>query len=172
MNTTNCKRGSQNRHPHRNHLLTALFVAAMVMLLTLPAFAAETALSESKPDAEVPISAPDLLENPTDEDGTTIDEVGATEPTLGPVSTLEELLDAIANANANDVIEFDASIQAYSGSNLVLGRADCPVTLRRTTSEARLSLGSLEVEDVIVQNITFDGAGIAVDGFLLYGYDG
>lgn len=123
----------------------------MVMLLTLPAFAAETAVSESTPD---------WLENPADENGTFIDEVGATEPTLGPVSTLEELLDAIANANANDVIEFDASIQAYSGSNLVLGRADCPVTLRRTTSEARLSLGSLEVEDVIVQNITFDGAGV------------
>jgi len=131
--------------------LTALFVAVMVMLLTLPAFAAETAVSESTPD---------WLENPADENGTFIDEVGATEPTLGPVSTLEELLDAIANANANDVIEFDASIQAYSGSNLVLGRADCPVTLRRTTSEARLSLGSLEVEDVIVQNITFDGAGV------------
>ena len=151
MSTTNCKRGSQNRHPHRNHLLTALLVAVMVMLLTLPAFAAETAVSESTPD---------WLENPAGEDGTVTDEVGATEPTLGPVSTLEELLDAIANANANDVIEFDASIQAYSGSNLVLGRADCPVTLRRTTSEARLSLGSLEVEDVIVQNITFDGAGV------------
>ena len=151
MSTTNCKRGSQNRQPHRNHLLTALFVAVMVMLLTLPAFAAETAVSESTPD---------WLENPADENGTFIDEVGATEPTLGPVSTFEELLDAIANANANDVIEFDASIQAYSGSNLVLGRADCPVTLRRTTSEARLSLGSLEVEDVIVQNITFDGAGV------------
>ena len=121
------------------------------MLLTLPAFAAETAVSESTPD---------WLENPADENGTFIDEVGATEPTLGPVSTLEELLDAIANANANDVIEFDASIQAYSGSNLVLGRTDCPVTLRRTTSEARLSLGSLEVKDVIVQNITFDGAGV------------
>lgn len=151
MNTTNCKRGSQNRHPHRNHLLTALLVAVMVMLLTLPAFAAETAVSESTPD---------WLENPAGEDGTVTDEVGATEPTLGPVSTLEELLDAIANANANDVIEFDASIQAYSGSNLVLGRTDCPVTLRRTTSEARLSLGSLEVKDVIVQNITFDGAGV------------
>lgn len=150
MNTTNCKRGSQNRRPHRNHLLTALFVAVMVVLLTLPAFAAETAMSESTPD---------WLENPAGEDGTVTDEVGATEPTLGPVSTLEELLDAIANANANDVIEFDASIQAYSGSNLVLGRTDCPVTLRRTTSEARLSLGSLEVKDVIVQNITFDGAG-------------
>lgn len=151
MNTTNCKRGSQNRHPHRNHLLTALFVAVMVMLLTLPAFAAETAVSESTPD---------WLENPAGEDGTVTDEVGATEPILGPVSTLEELLDAIANANANDVIEFDASIQAYSGSNLVLGRTDCPVTLRRTTSEARLTLGDLEVEDVIIQNITFDGAGI------------
>lgn len=121
------------------------------MLLTLPAFAAETAVSESTPD---------WLENPSGEDGTVTDEVGATEPTLGPVSTLEELLDAIANANANDVIEFDASIQAYSGSNLVLGRTDCPVTLRRTTSEARLTLGDLEVEDVIIQNITFDGAGI------------
>ena len=151
MNTTNCKRGSQNRHPHRNHLLTALLVAVMVMLLTLPAFAAEAAVSESTPD---------WLENPAGEDGTVTDEVGATEPTLGPVSTLEELLDAIANANANDVIEFDASIQAYSGSNLVLGRTDCPVTLRRTTSEARLTLGDLEVEDVIIQNITFDGAGI------------
>lgn len=151
MNTTNCKRGSQNRHPHRNHLLTALLVAVMVMLLTLPAFAAEAAVSESTPD---------WLENPAGEDGSVTDEVGATEPTLGPVSTLEELLDAIANANANDVIEFDASIQAYSGSNLVLGRTDCPVTLRRTTSEARLTLGDLEVEDVIIQNITFDGAGI------------
>ena len=50
MSTTNCKRGSQNRQPHRNHLLTALFVAVMVMLLTLPAFAAETAVSESTPD--------------------------------------------------------------------------------------------------------------------------
>ena len=160
MNTTKCKRGSQNRHPHRNHLLTALFVAVMVMLLTLPAFAAETAVSESTPNAGVSISTPDLLENPAGEDGTVTNEVGATEPTLGPVSTLEELLDAIANANANDVIEFDASIQAYSGSNLVLGRTDCPVTLRRTTSEARLTLGDLDVEDVIVQNITFDGAGI------------
>lgn len=158
MNTTNCKRGSQNRHPHRNHLLTALFVAAMVMLLTLPAFAAETALSESKPDAEVPISAPDLLENPTDEDGTTIDEVGATEPTLGPVSDYDELIAAIAHANENDVIEFDATIYTPTGS--VLGRDDCPITIRRATSNARFILGDSRGENIKVQNITFDGAGI------------
>lgn len=158
MNTTNCKRGSQNRHPHRNHLLTALFVAAMVMLLTLPAFATETALSESKPDAEVPISAPDLLENPTDEDGTTIDEVGATEPPLGPVSDYDELIAAIAHANENDVIEFDATIYTPTGS--VLGRDDCPITIRRATSNARFILGDSRGENIKVQNITFDGAGI------------
>lgn len=150
MNTTNCKRGSQNRHPHRNHLLTALLVAVMVMLLTLPAFAAETAVSESTPD---------WLENPAGEDGTVTDEVGATEPTLGPVSTAEELLDAIAHASENDVIEFDAAIQ-MPYNELVLGRADCPITIRRAIPEARLLLGDFTAGNIKVQNITFDGAGI------------
>ena len=150
MNTTNCKRGSQNRHPHRNHLLTALLVAVMVMLLTLPAFAAETAVSESTPD---------WLENPAGEDGTVTDEVGATESTLGPVSTAEELLDAIAHASENDVIEFDAAIQ-MPYNELVLGRADCPITIRRAIPEARLLLGDFTAGNIKVQNITFDGAGI------------
>ncbi len=155
MNTTSCKRGSQNRHPHRNHLLTALFVAVMVMLLTLPAFAVETAVSESTPDAEVCISAPDLLENPTDEDGAS---EPAAAPTSGPVSTIEELVDAIAHANENDVIEFDGYLQ--TPLELVLGRADCPVTLRRASSEAHIYLWSDREENIKVQNITFDGAGI------------
>lgn len=159
MNTTHCKRGTQSRYPHRNHLLAALFVVVMVMLLTLPAFAAETAVSESTTDAEGSISTSDLLENPAGEDGMVTDEVGDSEPTLGPVSTAEELLDAIAHANENDVIEFDAVIQ-IPYDELVLGRADCPVTIRRATSEAQLLLGDFTAGSIKVQNITFDGAGI------------
>lgn len=120
------------------------------MLLTLPAFAAETAVSESTPD---------WLENPAGEDGTVTDEVGATESTLGPVSTAEELLDAIAHASENDVIEFDAAIQ-MPYNELVLGRADCPITIRRAIPEARLLLGDFTAGNIKVQNITFDGAGI------------
>lgn len=45
-------------------------------------------------------------------------------------------------------------------TELVLGRADCPVTIRRTTSEARLMLGTFTAGNIKVQNITFDGAGI------------
>lgn len=169
MGTTHCKRGSQNRCPHRNHFLTALLIAAMVMILTLPAFAVE-APATNAPDTEVSVSMPDLLENSADENGPFTDEAGNSEATpespSDPVSTFEELLDAIAHANENDVIEFDAFIQ--TPSELVLGRADCPITIRRATSEAWLILGEADVGNIKVQNITFDGAGIQSQFALVY----
>ena len=164
MNYKHSNRGSQNKYPHWNHFLTALFVAAMVMISTVPAFAIEATANTSEPDAEISISTPDPVELPADENVVFPDNADGSEPipasASDPVSNLEELLDAIANANANDVIEFDASIQAYSVSDLVLGRADCPVTIRRTTSETYLQLGDSSGGSVTVQNITFDGAGI------------
>lgn len=170
MNTTHCKRESQNRYPHWNHFLAALFVVAMVMISPVPACAVEATASTNTPDTEVSISKPDLVEKPADEDGAYPDETGGSEPapTTEPVSTIEELLEAIAQANENDVIEFDGFIQAPS-SELVLGRADCPVTIRRATSEAYIVLwnqgeggGSTKV-----QNITFDGAGIQAQNPIL-----
>ena len=152
MNITHDKRGPHNRHPHRHHLLTALLVAAMVMILTVPAFATEAATGTNTPDTEVSTLAPNLTETPTDEADPT------PAPISGPVSTTEGLLDAIAHANENDVIEIDVPIAIPSG--IVLGRADCHVTIRRTTPDARVSLGAYQSGDVEVQNITFDGTGI------------
>ncbi len=92
MNATYCKRGFQNRRTHKNHFLTALFVAAMVMILTVPAFAAEVTGITS-----VSISTPDLVETPADEnEAFSDDENDASEPlpapTTGPISTLDELI--------------------------------------------------------------------------------
>ena len=159
MNYKHCNRGSQSRHLHWNRFLTALFVVAMMVISTSPVFAVEATATTNAPDTEVSTSMPDLLANPADEDGMVTDEVGDSEPTLGPVSTAEELLDAIAHANENDVIEFDAAIQ-MPYDELVLGRADCSVTIRCATSEARLMLGESWTGNIKVQNITFDGAGI------------
>ena len=168
MNYKHCNRGSQNRYPHWNHFLTALFVAVMVMISTVPAFAVEATANTSEPDAEISISTLDLAENPADENGSFTDETGDSEvtpePPSGPALTIEELLDAIAHANANDVIEFDGYIQAPS-SDVVLGRADCPITLRRATSEAHIYLWDRGEGkgNTKVQNITFDGAGIQAE---------
>ncbi len=158
MNITHDKRGPHNRHPHRLHLLTALLVAAMVMILTVPAFATEAATGTNTPDTEVSTLAPDLTEPLTDEEDAFPNEADPTPaPTSGPVSTIEELLDAIAHANENDVIEIDSFIQGPS--ELVLGRADCPVTIRRASNDAYLMLGSALEGNIKVQNITFDGTG-------------
>ena len=67
MNYKHCNRGSQNRYPHWNHFPTALFVAVMVMISTVPAFAVEATANTSEPDAEISISTLDLAENPADE---------------------------------------------------------------------------------------------------------
>ena len=166
MNSTHNKRGIQRRYPRRNHFLIALFVAVVVMISTVPAFAVDATANTSTPDAEVSISTPDLVESPTDGDGALPGETGLSEPTpettSGPVTTFEGLLDAIARANANDVIEFDGYIQAPS-SGVVLGRADCPVTIRRATSEAYILLWDNGEGNTKVQNITFDGAGIQAE---------
>lgn len=139
MNITHDKRGPHNRHSHRHHLLTALLVAAMVMLLTVPAFATEAATGTNTPDTEVSTSAPNLTETPTDE----------ADPTPAPISGLvrnfDELQDAIAHANANDVIEITGEIIIFPDS--VLGRADCPVTIRRATDDAYLKVG-LPMEEI------------------------
>lgn len=155
MNTTYCTRGPQNRCTRRNHFLTALFVAVMVMILTVPAFAAEATGITSEPDTEVSTSTPDLVETPTDEDASLPDDENDASET---VSTFEELLNAIVYANENDVIELGARIE--TPPELILGRADCPVTIRRATSEACLILGDFTAGNIKVQNITFDGAEI------------
>lgn len=156
MNTTHYKRGLQNRYPHRQHLLTVLLIAAMVMISTVPAFASETTVDTSAPGTEVSASTPDSVESPADEAGAP--EVTPAQ-TTGPVSTIGELIDAIAHAKENDVIEIDSYIQMRS-SELVLGRADCPITIRRATSEAYIYLWNQGEGNIKVQNITFDGAGI------------
>lgn len=160
MNITHDKRGPQNRHPHRHHLLTALLVAAMVMILTVPAFAAEAAASTNAPDTDVSTMAPDLAESPSDGDVESPGEANVSEatpaPTSGPVRNFYELQDAIAHANANDVIEITGEIIIFPES--VLGRADCPVTIRRATDDTYLKVGLPYGENIRVQNITFDGA--------------
>ena len=150
MNITHDKRGPHNRHPHRLHLLTALLVAAMVMILTVPAFATEAATGTNTPDTEVSTLAPDLTEPLTDEADPT------PAPISGPVRNFDELQDAIAHANANDVIEITGEIIIFPDS--VLGRADCPVTIRRATDDAYLKVGLPYGGNIRVQNITFDGA--------------
>ena len=142
MNITHDKRGPHNRHPHRHHLLTALLVAAMVMILTVPTFATEAA-GTNAPDTEVSTLAPDLTESPADGDIESPGEADVSAPTpaptSGPVRNFDELQDAIAHANANDVIEITGEIIIFPDS--VLGRADCPVTIRRATDDAYLKVG-------------------------------
>lgn len=136
----------------------------MVMILTVPVFAAEAAVTTSEPDVEVSTSTPDLIETPADEDISHSDDENdasepASTPTTGPVTTFDELLDAIEHASPNDVIELGAYIMS-TPSELVLGRTDCPVTIRRASYDAALILGSAQEGNIKVQNITFDGAGI------------
>lgn len=64
------------------------------------------------------------------------------------------------------MIEIDVPIAVPSG--IVLGRADCHVTIRRTTPDGRVSLGAYQSGDVEVQNITFDGAGIESNYSLVF----
>ena len=58
----------------------------------------------------------------------------------------ENFTPKIAHANENDVIEFDATIYTPTGS--VLGRDDCPITIRRATSNARFILGDSRGENI------------------------
>lgn len=162
MNTTHCKRETPHSYPGWKQFLTALFIAVMVMITTVPAFAAETTVDGENPSPEASASITDLNEEPVYEEEEPSDEDGSPEPvteaTPTSVSTAEELLEAIAHANENDVIEIDGYIQ--TPSELVLGRADCPITIRRATSESQLILGSALEGNVKVQNITFDGGNI------------
>lgn len=71
------------------------------------------------------------------------------------VSTYEELVTAIGQADAETVIGIGCMIKCPDGADL--GRPDCSVILRRTSSEGFLAFTG---NQGFVQNIAFDGDGI------------
>lgn len=74
------------------------------------------------------------------------------DPQYASVSTYEELVAAIAQADDGTVISIDCMIQCPDGADL--GKADYSVILRRTNSEGVLVFNG---KQGFVQNITFDG---------------
>lgn len=76
-------------------------------------------------------------------------------PQYASVSTYEELVAAIEQADDGTVIGIDCMIECPDGADL--GKSDYSVTLRRTGSEGSLTFHG---NQSFVQNITFDGDSI------------
>ncbi len=133
--------------------LFAVIVAAALMIIPLCAFTANGS------EGSHVIKAEDISIATSSDANTSDDEHQAkedSEDTLcTSVSTYEELVAAIEQAEAETVISIDCLIQCPDGADL--GKPDYSVILRRTGSEGRLAFNG---NQGFVQNITFDGDGI------------
>lgn len=133
--------------------LFAVIVAAALMIIPLCAFTANGS------EGSHVIKAEDISIATSSDANTSDDEHQAkedSEDTLcTSVSTYEELVAAIEQAEAETVISIDCLIQCPDGVDL--GKPDYSVILRRTGSEGRLAFNG---NQGFVQNITFDGDGI------------
>lgn len=133
--------------------LFAVIVAAALMIIPLCAFTANGGEGSHVMEAEdISIATSADANTPDDEHQAKED----SEDTLyTSVSTYEELVAAIEQAEAETVIGIDCLIQCPDGADL--GKPDYSVILRRTGSDGRLAFNG---DQGFVQNITFDGDGI------------
>lgn len=139
-----------------NHLLAAMLVVALLVIQSAPALAADTESQES--------AATLTQEGPTDA-GEGNDTPIIESPSEGPetvlqtVSTLEELLQTLEQAESGATIGIGCEIVCPAG--VVIGVADKPITVKRTAPEGRISIYSPDGEgNSAIQEITFDGNSI------------
>lgn len=124
--------------------LFAVIVAAALMIIPLCAFTANGGGGNN--GVEAAEISPDT---PADEQQT---EGDLEDPQYASVSTYEELVAAIEQADDGTVIGIDCMIECPDGAEL--GKADYSVILRRTGPEGWLTF---QGNQSFVQNITFDG---------------
>ncbi len=146
-----------------NHLLTALLIVALLMAQITPAFALEGEPTTNLAEAAEPTTEPS--DTPTDDEGEGTDTPDTESPSEAPetaiqtVSTLEELLQAIEQAEAGDTIGIDGEIICSDGTTL--GDVYKNITIQRITPEGRISAYSPEgTGNAIFQNINFDGGNV------------
>lgn len=133
--------------------LFAVIVAAALMIIPLCAFTANGGEGSHNTEAEDISSATPANAEALDDEHQTEEDLEDT-PYIS-VSTYEELVAAIEQAEPETVIGIDCLIGCPDGKDL--GRPDCSVILRRTRSEGTLVFNG---NQGFVQNITFDGNGI------------
>lgn len=128
-----------NRKKHfRNRIVAALIIAALLLVQSIPAFAVDSTATATG-------------------DADTITAQSRTEPSVA-VSTLEELLQAIEQAEDGTVIGIGCEIVCPEGT--ILGNTRS-ITLLRTGSEGLIRTYSTGHDaPVTIQNITFDGGNI------------
>ncbi len=156
-----------------NHLLTALLIVALLMAQITPAFALEGEPTTNLAETIEPATGPSGT--PTDDEGEGTDTPDTESPSEAPetaiqtVSTLEELLQAIEQAEAGDTIGIDGEIICPDGTTL--GEYSKRVTLQRTAPEGRISAYSPDgTGNAIFSAINFDGGNVeATTPFLQVG---
>lgn len=146
-----------------NHLLTALLIVALLMVQITPAFALEgeptTNLAEAAEAATEPSDEPAADDGEGTDTPSTENPSEAPETAIQTVSTLEELLQAIEQAEAGATIGIGGEIICPDGTTL--GDFSKKITIQRTAPEGRISAYSPEgTGNAIFQNIIFDGGNV------------
>ena len=149
------------KHSFWNRLFAALLLAVMLVTQTATAFAVEDSPEPTEPSM---VQAQDS-DTGTEEagEGTDTPEGGSLsegpETALQTVSSLEELLQAIEQAEAGATIGIGCEIVCPDGT--VLGDTYKRVTLQRTAPEGHISTYSPDgTGNVIIQAIDFDGGNV------------
>lgn len=149
------------KHSFWNRLFAALLLAVMLVTQTTTAFAVEDSPELTEPSM---VRAQDS-DTGTEEagEGTDTPEGGSLsegpETALQTVSSLEELLQAIEQAEAGATIGIGCEIVCPDGT--VLGDTYKRVTLQRTAPEGHISTYSPDgTGNVIIQAIDFDGGNV------------
>ena len=149
------------KHSFWNRLFAALLLAVMLVTQTTTAFAVEDSPEPTEPST---VQAQDS-DTGAEEAGEGSDTPEDESPSEGPetalqtVSSLEELLQAIEQAEAGATIGIGCEIVCPDGT--VLGDTYKRVTLRRTAPEGHISTYSPDgTGNVIIRAIDFDGGNV------------
>lgn len=169
-----------------NRLLTALLIAALLLVPAVPAFATGGEPSPDGTEANTPTISPDDGEPDTTADDAPNEPEPGTTPPLDDgegnntpeaetplqglenspvtVSTLEELLQAIDQAEDGGIVYLAGLIEL--GPDTVLGSPDKSVTIQRADTGSYTGLRKQHEDSptsIKIQNIIFDGAEIDND---------
>ena len=146
------------KHSFWNRLFAALLLAVMLVTQTTTAFAVEDSAEPAEPGTVQAQDSTTGTENTGEGMNTPEDESPSEGPetALQMVSSLEELLQAIEQAEAGAAIGIGCEIVCPAG--LVIGDNEKPVVLKRTAPEGRVCFYSVDgTGNSAIQNITLDG---------------
>ena len=149
------------KHSFWNRLFAALLLAVMLVTQTTTAFAVEDSPEPTEPSTVQAQASDTGAEEAGEGSDTPEDESPSEGPetALQTVSSLEELLQAIEQAEAGATIGIGCEIVCPDGT--VLGDTYKRVTLRRTAPEGHISTYSPDgTGNVIIRAIDFDGGNV------------